>query len=78
MTILTVKSFQKGWAVFNGDQPVTRAYSCEYTAQGAATRLEKDARKRKRSCMCCDELFLSEGPHNRMCKDCRSRTEGLV
>lgn len=32
------------------------------------------ARKRvKRPCLCCGDLFLSEGIHNRMCDTCRHR-----
>jgi len=35
---------------------------------------EAEARKGKqRPCMCCQALFLSDGPHNRLCDPCRKR-----
>jgi hypothetical protein len=33
---------------------------------------------RERPCLCCQELFLSEGAHNRMCDDCRKLEDGPV
>lgn len=27
--------------------------------------------RRERSCMCCGNKFMSEGPHNRLCGRCR-------
>lgn len=30
-------------------------------------------RGKKRSCLCCTETFVSEGPHNRLCDPCRKR-----
>lgn len=37
------------------------------------TSIDADAAPRK--CMCCRELFLSEGPHNRLCVECRKTAD---
>jgi 5-methylcytosine-specific restriction endonuclease McrA len=29
------------------------------------------AKLKRRSCLRCDRMFLSEGPHNRLCQSCR-------
>lgn len=34
--------------------------------------LEARAAKVQRKCMTCTQPFMSEGPHNRMCKSCRT------
>jgi hypothetical protein len=31
---------------------------------------------KERPCMCCREQFLSEGPHNRLCGNCRGKNAG--
>lgn len=38
-----------------------------YTRQD---RLERDPRE-KRPCMCCRQIFASEGKHNRLCSRCK-------
>lgn len=40
-------------------------------AEAAMERLEREARVTRRACLKCRAPFLSEGPHNRMCKECR-------
>ena len=43
-------------------------------ALAAAQQIEVDALGgRIRPCMCCQENFRSEGPHNRLCNSCRNR-----
>lgn len=34
--------------------------------------------KTPRPCMCCKNTFLSEGPHNRLCKNCRHASTKMV
>lgn len=68
---LDVRGSGHGWAVYRGAERVTRIFSCEYTAAGAATRLERQSRQRDRACLCCGETFRSDGPHNRLCTTCR-------
>jgi hypothetical protein len=36
------------------------------------------AKRGPRNCLCCDEQFTSEGPHNRMCGRCRLRGDDTV
>ena len=31
----------------------------------------------RRKCMCCPAQFASEGPHNRLCPNCRHQVGGL-
>lgn len=69
---LIVRPFGKGYAVFRDEERVTRQYSCAYTATGAATRLEKQARQTLRPCLKCGTKFRSTGAHHRMCNLCRS------
>ena len=35
----------------------------------------KTAGRRSATCLCCDRTFLSDGPHNRICKPCRETVE---
>ncbi|MBR9764729.1 MAG: hypothetical protein GYB53_14675 [Rhodobacteraceae bacterium] len=68
---LDVRGSGRSWAVFNGAERVSPHFSCEYTAVGAATRLEKQSRQRQRVCLCCRDRFISSGPGNRLCSPCR-------
>ncbi len=71
---LLVRPTRHGYAVFRGDQKLSRSYSCEYTAHGAATRIEAQSRRKLRPCICCGEIFASSGPGHRMCTICRGDT----
>ncbi|MGR3456049.1 hypothetical protein [Pseudooceanicola sp.] len=68
---LEVRQTRLGYAVFSGRDQVSRDFSCEYTACGAATRLEVRSRSKTRPCICCGDQFLSTGPGHRMCNLCR-------
>lgn len=51
------------------------------TKTGAAAKADVHARRariRVRPCLSCGCNFESEGPHNRMCKTCRTASEGLI
>lgn len=37
------------------------------------SRPAADVQRTERACMACTRPFPSEGPHNRLCKDCRRR-----
>jgi hypothetical protein len=39
-------------------------------AHSKRSRRVKD--RKERSCLRCDRVFLSEGPHNRLCESCRA------
>lgn len=53
-----------------GLPPMSRAARPKYV--GKPKMAPKPANgKRTRKCMCCTKPFQSEGPHNRLCYDCR-------
>jgi hypothetical protein len=76
----TVQSNAKGYAVYD---PEGLRISDWTDDKGHAVRLMKQkqhyanarARKTKRPCMCCSNVFDSEGIHNRMCLNCRGRSD---
>lgn len=45
-------------------------------AMSIAENALKQRAKRSRPCLCCSQTFLSEGPHNRMCDNCRTLSTG--
>lgn len=68
----------QGYAVVDADgRRITGFYSGRESAHGrcAAICAEADAKmkRRKRPCLCCNQEFMSEGIHNRMCDACRHR-----
>jgi hypothetical protein len=38
----------------------------------------KTVTRTPRKCMCCRNTFMSEGPHNRLCKNCRHESTKLA
>lgn len=66
----TVEREGYGWAVCKDGVPIKRPAS-EALAHEIREKLERKARSTKRACMCCRTVFLSEGPHNRLCNRCR-------
>jgi tRNA(Ile2) C34 agmatinyltransferase TiaS len=46
-------------------------------ALDAKDRLERLARAKERACMTCRVTFMSEGPHNRRCTDCRKSSSAI-
>lgn len=60
--------------VAQGDKHVHGPSHSRQTAEDAKARLIREARSSKRKCMTCPEIFMSEGPHNRLCTSCRSKT----
>ncbi len=68
----------RGYAVVNADgYPVTGFFSTKDRAKGRLDKLQAEAdqkaKRGPRPCMCCGEVFKSEGIHNRMCDCCRHR-----
>jgi DNA-binding CsgD family transcriptional regulator len=40
------------------------------------SKASHEAKKRtRRPCLCCGQPFMSEGPHNRLCSNCRSKSQ---
>jgi len=48
--------------------------ACHVRALEAMERLKRGAKVQTRKCMSCASSFTSEGPHNRLCNRCRSRS----
>ncbi|GGH36095.1 hypothetical protein SAMN05444007_108218 [Cribrihabitans marinus] len=69
--MLDVIGSGRAFAAFNGEQRVTRWYHNRCQAQSAAERLLRRSRQLRRPCLCCGAKFTSEGPHNRLCNQCR-------
>ena len=44
-------------------------------AQTRQESLERHARPIRRPCLCCQDIFYSEGPHNRLCNRCRHKSD---
>lgn len=42
-----------------------------------ARRQGKNANRTPRKCMCCRNTFMSDGPHNRLCKNCRNDSRSM-
>ncbi|MBY6118512.1 hypothetical protein KUV64_05165 [Mameliella alba] len=68
-----VKKTGYGWAVFDRRtrKKVTNQVSSRSVAEDRCDELNREARRRRRPCICCGVSFISEGPHNRMCNGCR-------
>lgn len=62
-----------GWAVFNRRtrEKVSSQVSSRRVAEDRCDEMNREARRRRRACICCRSPFLSDGPHNRMCNACR-------
>jgi len=54
------------------DGEVVHGPACHARAHEALERLKREAQRKTRQCMTCSASFLSDGPHNRLCKSCRS------
>jgi len=56
------------------DGEVVHGPACHTRAHEALERLKRQAQHKTRKCMTCSSSFMSDGPHNRMCKSCRSQS----
>lgn len=66
----------EGWVLIlpNGetDGRIFANRNSALSAKGQATRkAAEQSRCKERACLRCGDMFLSEGPHNRMCNPCR-------
>lgn len=78
LMVLDVRGAGKSWAVYRDGVRVTPFFTANDIAAQAATQLQRRARASDRPCLCCNTVFTSEGKHNRMCKRCRSMSEGMA
>lgn len=67
----TVEWIGHAWWVLSDGEKVAGPYKHQDYAEDRADTLKRAAKRKKRPCMCCGKVFLSEGPHNRLCDECR-------
>lgn len=70
MTRFSIRPKGGGYALFDETGRYVGACSSLGLAQERADRLMTPKTVHARACMCCGEPFASEGPFNRLCKDC--------
>ncbi len=70
----TTRPEEVRWGVFVGQYLNGKWKATEAEANAEAD----DIRKNTRPCICCKDLFLSQGFHNRMCDKCRLRDTGTL
>lgn len=65
-------SFEVVGLTVNSPEFPTRAKG-EIWLQAELAKLPAAAQPKERPCMCCRQMFVSEGKHNRLCGACRLR-----
>jgi hypothetical protein len=72
---LTVRRQRDGtYDVFDGaGVRVSEGHGERLLAERALDKIARRNSRTVRECLTCDDTFLSEGPHNRMCNCCRRR-----
>lgn len=66
--------YASSWTVYDAaGNRVAGLFTHRSQAEDRREALARAARARRRACLCCGDVFLSEGAHNRMCKGCRGR-----
>ena len=56
------------------DRSLTSVKSCLRRLETRRSLKLKPKKVANRSCLCCRKPFVSEGAHNRLCGDCRTRS----
>jgi hypothetical protein len=74
MSGLQVTGGSPSFYVSRDGKDVLGPYYREDAAHAAMDVLKRKERQKKRPCITCQTSFMSEGPHNRMCDDCRRKT----
>lgn len=79
---VTVEPEGYGWVVMRDGKKLFGAVSAKWRAEEKRDQILREMQHKDRPCIRCNEVFKSEGPHNRLCKSCReyARTvfEGAV
>ncbi|WPY94708.1 hypothetical protein T8T21_00855 [Limimaricola variabilis] len=70
---LRIKRWGAGYAVFDGSKRLTAELSRYEIAEHRKDKISAERKQQRRPCLCCTEMFMSEGAHNRLCKSCRQR-----
>ncbi|WP_299165851.1 hypothetical protein [uncultured Tateyamaria sp.] len=61
----------RSYNVLSGDQNAAGPFNNKWRAEQVRDQLQAKARLTVRPCLTCGGDFESEGPHNRMCDECR-------
>ena len=59
------------WAVFECDKRVSGVFNERWEAECRRDAMIRRAERRRRACLRCGGAFESDGPHHRMCVECR-------
>jgi hypothetical protein len=59
------------WAVFEGAKKIGGVFNEQWEAEHRRDAILKRRARQPRTCLRCGRGFESEGPHHRMCGDCR-------
>lgn len=73
-----IRGTARRYMVFAPDGTALGSASSDACAASMVDRHMKAAKAKVRPCLCCQRDFRSEGPHNRLCKPCRERSEGML
>lgn len=74
---VTVAREGSGWIVHKDGKKVYGAVWDKYRAENARDRIEREARRKRRPCITCGDIFRSDGPGNRMCGKCRANSTAI-
>lgn len=74
LQLMEIRGSGHSWAIYHQGRKVQDLFGGMSQVEARAHNLEKAAKPRKtRACLTCRQSFESEGPHNRMCDDCRNQ-----
>jgi len=74
---VTVAREGSGWIVRKDGEKVYGAVSELWRAEETRDRIEREARRKRRPCITCGDIFMSDGPGNRMCGKCRANSTAI-
>ncbi len=69
MADLTIKSTPSGFfAVYRGASRISQTFITYARAEHEMSIFRSEDGPYERKCLCCEVMFMSEGPHHRMCR----------
>lgn len=76
--ILDVIKRGPSWVIMRDGVQISEDYPHMEPALRRMDVMVKANKSQLRRCMACQQEFMSEGIHNRMCGPCRNKTEGMM
>ena len=70
--VFKVHGSGRNFAVLKDGVEVLGPFYDHRRAEEACDQLIKKSKMKKRKCLCCPTVFMSEGAHHRMCDRCRA------